>query len=524
MKCNALYIISFVSVQSFHLHGEYSEFSGLVSIIGLGREQQRLRVNLDFDLDISWVFMESDCPPFAGDCFIVPTQGNLYPAHLSFVKIPLSLVPEYYTTVDSSIGGRMYSDLRLFLMRRTSLEDLRYSEVMGSIGLARGTAIVFNRRIRLRHDESGVFISDFEPSVSDSCGITVPSSSSGWEIEARFKLASTESDMLRVRIDPSSHDILLPKTTSSTLLGDFQTPIGNLLFRDDTLHVECGSDGRVDPSLGIWIHFLTSDKLFIPYQEALYAGHVSSASDPLCPVRLRLVDQPHAVIGRPLLRALDSIVFNYIAGSITFIPHREKTRMQPIFPPTTFIPIFSKPVVFPNQILISRRTSDDAIGYVLANKRPLRMPGILGTTVWTFVKHPGHVLTEETNIEHTLIPGIFSEATLQYADNALSIDLTPALANGAPALQILLLEFSNKLEIRIMERSPEDFLSPIETLGLPTPTTVNNGSECCICINPLLTEEPVQGMRHCPHSFHFRCIKLWLETRSRTCPCCRSRV
>lgn len=63
-------------------------------------------------------------------------------------------------------------------------------------------------------------------------------------------------------------------------------------------------------------------------------------------------------------------------------------------------------------------------------------------------------------------------------------------------------------------------LLPKEFGELPRHAMSRDGSECVICLSPMLTGDYARSLPGCGHVFHRACIDLWL-LRQTTCPLCK---
>ncbi|GFU49259.1 hypothetical protein TNCV_2610191 [Trichonephila clavipes] len=54
------------------------------------------------------------------------------------------------------------------------------------------------------------------------------------------------------------------------------------------------------------------------------------------------------------------------------------------------------------------------------------------------------------------------------------------------------------------------------------PQESNDATECCICLNNDDSER--YALIECKHTFHFICLKQWVESGKNTCPYCRGKL
>ena len=504
----------------FLLEAEYSTFSGLVANVAVGSRQQRIRVGLDFLATESIVYAKQVCPLFVSECYDV--LESLVVEQLSEKSVG-DWGSGYLARDLVVIGGERNPGFEFRLLTGLHPSDIKIRETAGVISLAKSSALVHGRIIMIKADYTGVIAQDIDLSHSDVPGTEIMSVvGAGWDIPAEFLVDGIE--VAGITFDPSAQDIWLPGSNRAAI----ESVIGDdLLIRKDVLYVNCVR------SLDLRVSLPSGDSIQIPFILVEYSAEITASFSihrngcRYCPLRLKFSETlSRAVIGRQLLWSIDSAILDYPRSSVRLVPRVvERSDLVP-FVSNLYLPSFSPPLVSADGITFRLATGITEKSLMLSRRLPVRIPEISLATAWVFLKHPFDLIDTERPVVHTLVEGLFSGVSLHFADAALFVQLVgPTPSRGERGLQVIMSDFPDKLEVRICERKAEDMLVPIARLGLSDPEILTPQEEarpdCAICIGGLSAGQNIQRITGCGHSFHFACIKEWLETRSRTCPCCR---
>jgi hypothetical protein len=517
-----LLLISYTAL-GFHIEADYSTFSGLVTNIGLGSGPQRLRASLDFVNQDSIMFTQEACPPFVPACF--EAQHSV-----SFEKLSPPTEFEWgmgFAAKDTLYIGGIREDVFRFIYTGIFKSDrVSGHEVSGVVSMTKNSDITEGKIIELTYEEqSGLSLRELDRPSLPVGMISAPSySEKVWDIRGEVQIKNAAGlGAMTIIFDPSSQVIWFPVDMHDTL----EHYVGSsLVIRKEVVYLSC------EVTVPLSIRLETGLLVNIPFVLIQYpeetSDYFSFESDGFrfCPVRLRLSSKvSHVVIGRQLIESVKAIILNYRDSILGLIPRTQYEAAEP-FVPSLSIPLFSAPTARgTTELLFQPTTQISEYSLALHSKRPIRLSGY--TAAWIFIKHPFELYPTEGPVVQRLVDGFFSEVTLQMVGPSLVLTVTPTQpVRGRKGLQLVLVDYPDKFEVRIVECESEDILVPIGRLNLPAPQAVDvPNRECNICLEQMGVEgNIVQRITPCGHCFHFTCIRDWLETRSRTCPCCRQCV
>jgi hypothetical protein len=491
------------------IEGTMSPLSGIVVPVTVGG--QPLYVALDFTDTESFVFAGPACPPLLGTrtCF-QPDLSDTLEVFYTFAEIN-EVGDVGCDTV--KIGRKSIAKFPLKIPMSAPLglgnPTVRFRDVQGSIGASLGSSWL-ERKI-LRIGSQGLFNVVVEEEDSDPgpdmVWVNGQDAFGKWSLNTQMELTGP----VRVRFDPSVDGLVLPMNRAADFTGSglhaFAVNVNNELVAD------CAFMGVVLSVIGADIHVnlrgLTEEQLWASDNEgSCRQGIVFSANT------------ENAVIGRALLRAVQSLFLDYNVGRIGFEPipdHEElddfRVRRYDSHASPPPIPLFSLPI------------------HVSEEENTIEFPRTDGVSPGTFVLLSDSTVTftERANQLECVTFVRFSplspqrERSVYVFGNGLEMMVrdTAALFTIEPgrAYRIAATNTGKTLRVCKSRAPPEYDLLPVERLQSDL------SAECLVCHEQFVKGKEIQTIRACEHTFHPECLGNWLDwSEHKNCPTCRNPV
>jgi hypothetical protein len=250
-----------------------SPFSGIVTTVTIYESvEQQLKLAINFATTESFLYSETVCPPFIGDCakaaYSAPVQATLEIGGITVPRIlfeTVSSIPMDGTSVTSyrDVHG-LVSGEKIFSTRIIELAALRGEYTMREIG---------NMKDELELDYASISSND-EWTITDV----------GLMINGKYV-----ADQLSMQIEPGVRGMVLPQSMRDSIIGD--------LFFDGSSYVI-----PADYVVEIHIPKVSSIRLF---------------GDPAIVVKFSETED-HMIVGDALIMGLDRIVYDYRNRRIFF--------------------------------------------------------------------------------------------------------------------------------------------------------------------------------------------------------------
>ena len=313
---------------------EYSEFSGLITIVG------EIPMALSFTENESFIYSANACPPFVPRCF----AESEYDAGV----------------IDLESLGHL-NDYSIREHTGADEPDLKYRDVSGVIGVGANSRFLENTMIILR-DFSDTVVVDFveeskfkfEQDVNHWVSTDYIPGTNIWSFQMRD---------VRVVFDPSSRDLVIPSFHKRLLLQELGKRV--LIGERGRVSIHCDS-----PSTTIDLAFADGTTLSVP------VGIQAGDGGLWCPLSIRIKYGQDDVVtmGRHLIQSVDQLLFDTRRRRIEFYGLKSplQTSARSVWTtdfPNSFLPAFSIPRMDASTIaLISQKVAPaNKYGFLLAS-------------------------------------------------------------------------------------------------------------------------------------------------------------
>jgi hypothetical protein len=480
------------------IEAEFSEFSGLTTMVKIGSPKQELRVSLDFQSsENSYLFVGAACPPFVSSSCYRPRKSD------TFTKISCE-------TGNDVVDSR---EIEFAIVSNVESQSLAMREVAGKLSLPElvgDDSIIGIESVINVEDSETVLISPFTTPEAIPKNITWIDFDSCFE---ELKIVSFSFQNVKVKFNPGRSDIVLPSSFRDVFLSATES----FEIKHDRLFVS--SDNPI--SFGLISQYVD---VRIPVQQLRLTDASVKTS------RLRTVitfaDQPEVVIGRQILSLFEKVFFDFASGRIGL--SNPRSRIPALRSPKSFIPFFGQPELVNAEnggtaIRMGRQTSG---GLALLSAIPSRLVEGRNGFFFEFVKlNPDDVEVPERMLSYRPLSTLGRRFRM-HADGRIELRLQP---NPPFSLSYRISTAEDNRAVKIIFEEPP--LPKINELDLPIPMdrlqltpTACDEPECPICIEKILAGELIQSLGECAHLFHRDCIQIWLEKGHLTCPMCRGTV
>jgi hypothetical protein len=444
---------------AFELYATYTRFSGLVTTnVRVGSRRQPLRVSLDFAEETSRIFTKSACPVFVPACYDFEKSQTFFSTQFD------DLFPdmEGVSAMDEiQLGMDRVFDATVFtLVTKWIPTSAAFREVSGIMAGGPGSPLFRNTILEISDalpEVNGVLVRSISAREADTrthMAIQALPDMNRWLAPALLCVnGGSAGGVIRtiVHIDPSEEDLVLPTTMRAVFLDKLETAGILALPNGNHLLVNCSEAGDLDPRFDLSLRFPSGEisllrSLFVLRGTVGEGFSDSQTGDAgiVCRVRIRFSsDSEHVVVGRQLIRSVNSVLFGYQSGMIGFNLRSARKRTLPSPSPLakTLIPQYELPTVLSAVNATTVQLIQSASGSLVLSSLAVR------DNCWVFLRTGPAPKSFFKDIE---LAGEFKGAALRIDNGLISITLSHEGSDG-DRLKASLQYNSNSVQICIVE-------------------------------------------------------------------------
>ena len=523
------------SARSLPFEAVYSAFSGVVAEIPIGAPAQNIRVSLGFGMEPTFLYDESVCPGFVGDCFIPANSQTFQETRIvNFVNMGLGW--SAHRMGNDSIGGDV---VEFFVADSSDPLTIERREAAGVISAGRSSALMQGKSVAfLRHttDSNRFLIDTLHVPLVEADSVPMIDGPE-FAFQAQLGINGSHHGETHVVFDPTVSSVVLP----ASLRDDF-----DLNARGEVI-VGCEDSFSLDISLGTGV---TISVRMGPLQVEIG-----------CIIRAVIGNSETLIIGKHLIRSVDGVMIDNVNGRIQLVPPVAPVEWEEVIP-NSLVPIFVFPEVDDSDdtIDVIFEPSVTNAGLILAWEHP-SVDG--DVTLWRFIRTQINSTIGEDETRLVGNGGAYVQADFLVSgyDGSLRLHLLPS--EHPPQCMTYIDSAPLWVDVRIVNLTPLegidlsigevidlalefDNLQPLgpvafEDLDLPSPERVEatiepeeaiveskeseeDARDCAVCLEAFVVGQFSQALRNCTHKFHLGCIREWLSRQHLNCPSCREPV
>ena len=508
-----------IAVGGSPIEAVFSEFSGLVTDWSV--EEKSYRVSIDFTKDVS--VMSTVCHPFV-KCF--ERKGNPFEGETSTASPPggvSNVDPSEGATSTVNPSGGEISTVNPFVLVNTELG----TDITGSMGFSPSSPLVSGKLIQISshiEDDNEKYVIDVTDSIHYVEEYTfLPIIQDEWKFVVRSITIGPHYTVPipEIFFNPGIDGIVVPMGWKQALLESM-----NVVSSDDRLILPS------DVNFQVTLRLTSSECIVIPVQQLRDPNEQIGCTNCRTLVRFdQSIEQ--IIIGRQLIHSLHSVVLdNRGERRIGFNRYRTRRVVPLIRAPVLLIPIFSAPDFSTDAhgtlSVVMRRVnsqSEDAIhGFILTSSAA---QSLAGRGNYYEFKRVRPIQGEDELYETRLSDFLFAVRSSLRVGAGGGLELKLRIAHPDEAAFSVTVAQSRQFLRIILETAHTSPLT-LQDLDLPSPKNPTGPTfeqtECCICMTNIEAGDRVQGLRTCPHRFHWNCVRQWLESGKLSCPLCRAEV
>ena len=308
------------------IEAEYSAFSGLVAPFGLGSDENRLNLSIDFGRTRSFLFTPETCPAFVSPCFDPETSSSLQ-------RLPAAVVKDDHqgwisqTFVSEMVYSRdmFLSDISFELMFGSSPQTPENREVAGSVSFARSSDLIQGGGIvSLIASPGGVVVEMHEDIPTMDKYVQVPIlGETQWAFEGRLLFFGVDLGDMQFEFKPEVRAMRLPRSLKAVLL----IAASGIAATGDSLSVPCSAVDRTT------IAFSGEGEIEISHVQMMEEENGDS-----CFMLVEFHDLHFVIIGSQLTDSVNQTVLDPKRGRFLFDSHRS----EPVKPVAAraLVPVF----------------------------------------------------------------------------------------------------------------------------------------------------------------------------------------
>lgn len=485
---------------SINFVAELSPWSGATAWVEVGTLGQELKLALDFSEGLTRLW--TDCPLFVEGGCIMNRLGD----QMELITLP-NQERSQLTFVRVGSGPLFHSDYR---------DTLRNRDVAGYVGVGRTSVFFSGKVISLSRDSNPRFVRFRELDE-------VPHRTRFFHRSFRDPRLLIDGDSWTFRGQIGKHDVAV---TFDLVSSDIVIPPRLL----KNLSLEVDQNGRVyapcsEPML-LEIQVDVDICLTLPYG-------LDEAPEFTIRCATRFVVLPNistVIIGRNLLDAVDSLVFDFESKRFGFLPIDCPIQSIPVVLPIPFNPVVSVDHRLVGGSLVFERTENLSDGFILTRTDALYMSeldGELGGSLYCWSLQRISFRTD-TDIDPALvdIPGSFDsmELVVDHQSARFEMHNYDATVRTKP-MKAVITRHQNQMFVCWIDTVKYAIANPKPVERIRSDANPERiGGECPVCYEPYQEGDSVQSLNGCDHQFHLQCISRWLFHLEHGCPICRCPV
>lgn len=236
-----------------------------------------------------------------------------------------------------------------------------------------------------------------------------------------------------LHFDPSAEDIVIPKSLEAGFMDKLETAGVLAAVVEDRLLVNCSESGQLDPALSFSLRFPYGEVKIFPNvlvmegskPEELVA-YGSGMEGLVCAVRIRFSSETkNVVIGRPLIRSVESVFLSYRNGLIGLeLQPPRSLHPLPSRNAELFVPLYTMPEIVHDELSqnLTLSLAQSSKGSLILDSVAVRRFEHLGQQLSCWVFFRTEPVQEARDIE---LPGEFKGASIMFNRGGITVRMTP---------------------------------------------------------------------------------------------------